>query len=136
MTLSRGTTATPSGPVSIELAPELASAMAARHFLADALIRSGLDCLVDVAVLLASELVTNAVRYTGGPVHLQIVVPQGRVRVEVTDEAPAGPRSASADSFAERGRGLLIVEALASRWGVEHLPPGKRVWFELDLEHQ
>ena len=133
MTLSRGATVTSSRPASIDLAPDLASAMAARHFVADALARRGLDCLVDVAVLLVSELVTNAVRYAGGPVHLQIVVRRGRVRVEVIDEAPDGPRSASADTFAERGRGLLIVEALASRWSVEDLPPGKRVWFELDL---
>lgn len=136
MTLSRGATATPLGPALIELAPELASAMAARHFVADALARSGVDCLVDVGVLLISELVTNAVRHAGGPVHLHIVVGQDNVRLEVIDEAPDGPRSSSAGSFAERGRGLLIVDALASRWGVEELPPGKRVWFELDLEHQ
>lgn len=90
---------------------------------------------VEDAKLLVSELVTNAVRHPSqvGQIGLEVGVAARRVRVEVSDPGggfsrpPANPPPTDATG----GRGLLIVDRLASRWGVT---PGARtrVWFELD----
>jgi hypothetical protein len=58
-------------------------------------------------------------------------VDPARVRVEVTDARSAAPRLLGADGMREHGRGLAIVDALATRWGTEHLGTHKTVWFEL-----
>jgi anti-sigma regulatory factor (Ser/Thr protein kinase) len=92
--------------------------------------------LRDIALLLSSELVTNALRYgNGGGICLTVRQTPHVVRVEVQDANPAAPQlSRNLDGTAERGRGLHIVDSLATRWG--HTPSadpaGKTVWFELD----
>lgn len=91
--------------------------------------------LYDLA-LLVTELVTNSVRHAGiGPasaVGLEVVVRPGRLRAVVSDPGPGfEPEVADPDDLDEGGRGLFIVEQLASRWGVETEAPGTRVWFEL-----
>jgi anti-sigma regulatory factor (Ser/Thr protein kinase) len=83
--------------------------------------------------LLVSELVTNAVIHAGlsadEEVELRITA-NGRLRVEVSDRGGGDP--AVADSVErDGGRGLLLVEALSSRWGMEG-DDGTRAWFELD----
>lgn len=90
--------------------------------------------LLDRTVLLTSELVTNAVRHGRGPIQLQVVEDVDRLRVEVTDgepRLPDGPGKPAEDE--ERGRGLLILDQLADRWGSHPRGtlPGKVVWFEL-----
>ena len=90
---------------------------------------------LDVAVLLTSELVTNAVRHGAAPITLRLYRDAG-LRVEVRD---AGPPLGSVvrgarDHMAEGGHGLPLVEALASSWGSavhDDLPAGKTVWFEM-----
>ncbi len=91
----------------------------------------GLDVL-DVIVLLTSEVVTNAVLHARTEARLTVVVSYGSVRVEVIDGEPREPvpRVAAVDDTS--GRGLQLVDALSSRWGVESLADGKRVWFEVD----
>jgi anti-sigma regulatory factor (Ser/Thr protein kinase) len=87
-----------------------------------------------VAVLLVSELVTNAVRHAGSTLTVAVAIGRAAVRVEVRDRSPRLPalrESTGGDD--EWGRGLVLVDALASRWGAERLPSGKRVWFELDV---
>jgi len=92
--------------------------------------------LIDDAVLVVSELVTNVVRYSdSGPEPIAelvlLAVPGGAVRIEVHDcgQYPLKPRtSRMAD---ESGRGLKVVAAVASRCGVDVTPSGKRVWCEL-----
>ena len=83
--------------------------------------------------LLVSELVTNAVRHAGGDAVRLVVALQGsRLRIEVHDPGrgftlkppPEDPMRAS-------GWGLVLVEELADRWGVDH-SPRTRVWFEMD----
>ena len=109
---------------------------AARHFLADTLHRWQVTAaVVDLATLLTSELVTNAVRYGRGLVRLSIRTEPPAVRVEVHDDNPALPTlGPETDAAAEGGRGLRLVDALASRWGAEpHPGNGKDVWFEIDL---
>jgi anti-sigma regulatory factor (Ser/Thr protein kinase) len=88
---------------------------------------------VDTALLLTSELVTNAVIHGHSDVQLQVCTNGGLLRVDVGDDNSRLPRRQPADPNALDGRGLAIVELLATRWGVDEEPIGKTVWFELDL---
>ena len=87
------------------------------------------------AKLLVSELVTNAVRHprSNGLIELEVAVASKRVRIEVSDPGAgfSKPRVGAPPHDTVGGRGLLIVDRVASRWGVT---PGRRtrVWFELD----
>lgn len=119
---------------SIELPRRPSSARYARKFVHRVLQQLGAGAVADVAVLLASELVTNAVLHGEGGVTVTVVPGEGRVvRIRVSDEddAPPQPREASTDDTS--GRGLRLVEILASRWGSDPATPdrGKVVWFEL-----
>jgi hypothetical protein len=67
------------------------------------------------------------------PLRLQLRGTGSFLRVAVTDESPRLPAPRNQEPLAEGGRGLRLVELLASRWGVEPLPLGKRIWFEVDL---
>ncbi|MFI1868805.1 ATP-binding protein [Streptomyces jumonjinensis] len=90
----------------------------------------------DALTVIASELVTNAVIHTGTrriSVSLRRTA-QRTVRLTVTDSSPrvpATPDAAPEDD--EHGRGLLLVDALASRWGSQPTATGKRMWAELDI---
>jgi anti-anti-sigma regulatory factor len=87
--------------------------------------------LVDQAVLVADELVTNAVRYADGEqLRLNVEMLSGRLRLAVHDANPRLLRLAMPlDPQAEGGRGLLLVEQLTANWGVQHPPQGgKVVW--------
>lgn len=90
---------------------------------------------LDVACLLASELVSNAVLHGGGTIVLSVARDGENVRVEVFDESPALPVVMDGQPLREHGAGLRLVVALASSWGHtgrEDSRPGKRVWFALD----
>jgi anti-sigma regulatory factor (Ser/Thr protein kinase) len=88
--------------------------------------------VVDVAELLTSELVTNAIRHGASGFELTITVEQN-IRVEVRDEGAGRPSVVSAGPQDPSGRGLGIVEALSSAWGVIDAADGKTVWYELSL---
>lgn len=104
----------------------------ARGFLKDVLDRSEEHPLVDVASLLVSELVTNAVLHAASAVELTVRCQQGRVRVEVADASPATPQRRTYKEEATTGRGLEMVELLAEQWGVDtSAGGGKAVWFEV-----
>ncbi len=89
------------------------------------------------ALLLVSELVTNAVRHGRAPAHLDLTVEADVIRVSVHDSAPELPKERTPGLGDFSGRGLVIVATLASSWGVEVVGApddgevGKRVWFEL-----
>ena len=89
--------------------------------------------VADVATLLASELITNALRHGTGEITVLVTPVRGAVRVDVADESPVPPRARNARWEDEGGRGLLIVERLATTWGMEPLPQGrgKSIWFTL-----
>ena len=83
-------------------------------------------------MLLTSELVANAVRHAPPPLHLSAEITPAVIRVEVHDGGgTAVPAPRTAQRSDRNGRGLAIIEALASRWGTEHTKTGKVVWFEL-----
>jgi anti-sigma regulatory factor (Ser/Thr protein kinase) len=112
----------------------LAAPALARRYLASKAAAWPADVL-ELVVLLTSELVTNAVVHGLSPVQLMLIDDGLRLRVEVSDgetrSLPLAPRRpAQVDAS---GRGLLIVDRLADRWGARprHRPPGKIVWFEL-----
>jgi anti-sigma regulatory factor (Ser/Thr protein kinase) len=95
------------------------------------------DAPVDpgVAVLLASELVTNAITHEPGPsITLAITCFPGWLRVDVHDTCPAVPVLVDACPDAETGRGLMLVAALAADWGVYRTPAGKAVFFTLSFD--
>ena len=87
--------------------------------------------LADDAVLVTSELVTNAVEHGGGSVDLELAVEADRVRISVTSQAGATePRRETADADSDGGRGLAIVEQLGE-WGWHRRGDRLSVWAEL-----
>jgi two-component sensor histidine kinase len=91
--------------------------------------------LEETAVLIVSELVTNAVRHasTGGSlVGLRLEIAGTSVRIEVHDTDPRWPQPSTPNALDESGFGFVLVNALASKWGVSDTATGKAVWAELD----
>jgi anti-sigma regulatory factor (Ser/Thr protein kinase) len=110
---------------------------AARHSVAELLAGRGNDVTQSDTALLVSELVTNSVRHGGAAdldtIRLTVTLYPSAIRVEVSD--PVGgfqPRPVRPDPDRESGRGLGIVDRIASRWGVRTGWPA-RVWFEVAL---
>ncbi|MFC8124496.1 SpoIIE family protein phosphatase [Streptomyces sp. NPDC057302] len=115
------------------LACESASIPAGRRFLRAKLQEWGLMAQADTALLLASELLTNAFRHARGPFNLRLWHSVRELGVEITDRSTPRPRARLAESTEEDGRGLLLVEALADAWGTRPTINGKTVWFTLLL---
>jgi len=88
----------------------------------------------EVAVLLTSELVTNAILHGNGPLELRAHTEGSALRIEVRDRQPASPPVLRSDAELTEigGRGLQLVDTLADRWGWSAEAEGKVVWFELD----
>ena len=120
--------------------PEPTAVAAARRFVRETLNSwqlSGHDELVADAVLLTSELVTNALVHAGTSIQLTCRLDDAAVEVSVLDRHPArmipDPPSGSAEADRPGGRGLLLPGALSSSWGVTYAPTAKVVWFRLRL---
>lgn len=101
----------------------------ARRFVRDALRDAGVD--VDTAILLVSEVVTNAVLHARSPLRVRVTTGDGFARVAVTDGSPVPPRLHTFSHMSATGRGLRMVEQLSRAWGVETSNDGKTVWFEV-----
>jgi CheY-like chemotaxis protein len=103
----------------------------ARRFIEELL--GAWDCResLDVVRLLASEVVANAVVHAGSDVKVAVQLRSDAVRVAVTDRDPTVPAMRSPDVTEESGRGLALVDALSSVWGIDPIPGGKHVWFEV-----
>ena len=97
--------------------------------MAEPLEKWDLASMVDTTQLLASELVTNAIRYAEGPVTLRLIK-EGALVCEVFDSSPALPKLQHVAKDDECGRGLQIVSKLSGRWGARRIPAGKVVWCE------
>jgi anti-sigma regulatory factor (Ser/Thr protein kinase) len=119
-------------PVRLTLPPELRSIRAARAFVAQRCAAARLtDDQRDDALLLTSELVTNAILHGRSEVCVEVQERGQLLRVSVFDENSRHPQPVDEDPDALDGRGLALVEALARSWGVEDRRLGKAVWFEL-----
>lgn len=92
---------------------------------------------LDDALILTSELVTNAIRHGRPAVTLAVALEPSALTVIVTDTSPDLPPLAPAKPPVDSpgGRGLVVVDALADQWGItpQHANPGKAVWFALHL---
>ncbi|MET9495211.1 SpoIIE family protein phosphatase [Streptomyces sp. NPDC006552] len=115
------------------------SVATARSFVRDTLQGWGHADIVDDAVVLTSELVTNAVVHAGTAAEVLCLRAEDHVRIEVSDRYPEReiPLQSSAIAMSspdrEGGRGLQLCAALAGRWGVDYSATHKRVWFQIDL---
>jgi len=117
-----------------QLPPRAQAVAEARELTRAALLSWRLEHLGDLATLLVSELVTNALTHARSEMTLELTRRPDLLRVSVTDASPDSPRRRQAGLAAEGGRGLHVVAELASGWGIEQLPSGKRVWAEIAIE--
>ncbi|TDD31601.1 ATP-binding protein [Actinomadura sp. KC06] len=142
--------------VSFTVRPDPESVTAARHFAVSRLIEWGVPELADDVGLVVSELVTNALRHSGGTsrgrsgddvhregvyddpadplgsapsaIRLRLSLEQPWLLCGIMDASRAAPRRREPDYIAETGRGLHLVESFSDRWGWRALPQGKVVW--------
>lgn len=112
----------------------------ARSFIASTLAAGTRGCLVDadVAMLLTSEVVTNAILHTssgaGGTVTVAVAAAPDGVVIKVIDDGAAGAPVVKEEVFAANGHGLFLVQQLAARWGYLRDPAGTTVWFHLPAD--
>lgn len=85
----------------------------------------------EVAELLVSELITNALTHGRSPIRLRLKTWHGTLRCEVTDHQAALPQARPLSPDSEAGRGMHLVDLLSERWGVQSKAYCKTVWFEL-----
>jgi CheY-like chemotaxis protein/anti-sigma regulatory factor (Ser/Thr protein kinase) len=118
----------------LELPLDLTSPRRARQFLLSNCARWGCGPVVDTAELVVSELVTNAISHGRSRCELRLGLSGSALRVEVTDHGGGTPDPLVASDVDEHGRGLLLVSAVATAWGVEAVPgDGKLVWAQIAL---
>lgn len=124
-------------PAHVELAvlEDARSVHQARRFVQAHLSRWSVDAdVTGDAVLVTSELVTNALRYGCGPRRLELDLAADRLRIAVDDAGDGRPRPRQPVLDQEGGRGLALLEAVSEKWGTDDRPAaGKRVWCELVL---
>jgi anti-sigma regulatory factor (Ser/Thr protein kinase) len=126
----------------VRLATGPAAPAEARRRVRDAIRSWRVPVDLDAALLLTSELVTNAIRHEAGQeagqgaqaLMLAIASSRGRLRVDVHDTSRSLPAVAEVPADAETGRGLLLVETLSDEWGFYRTPAGKAVYFTLASE--
>jgi len=120
--------------VKVDLPPEPRSATRARQLTREQLAASCPEQAVEVAALLVTELVSNAILHARTDIVLIVDVAPGRVVLRVRDGSHIAPVVRSYGSEAATGRGIALVEQLASEWGVERSDEGKEVWCRIDYD--
>jgi PAS domain S-box-containing protein len=96
----------------------------------------GLEETAFVTELVASELVTNAIRYAEGPIHMRIIRDQHALICEVSDATTTAPHLRYARSGDEGGRGLYLIAQLTRRWGTRFSDTGKTIWTEQEIQDE
>lgn len=114
-----------------ELSVGVTAPAQARRFLAEAGCPEHATRLLESAVLLVSEMVTNAVRHGAPPLFVEVDCDGLSIQVRVRDGGINLPSSRAARADDEGGRGLALIEVLSDDWGVEPDDDGKTVWFRL-----
>ncbi len=117
-----------------EFRRDIRTPRAARVFLDDVLHGWGHVAIPEDARLVLSELVTNAVIHARSPFSVSVGAGDSTVRLAVHDQSPAQPSMSEPDPLTPSGRGLQLISALSSAWGVERRPPGKVIWAEVPLD--
>jgi anti-sigma regulatory factor (Ser/Thr protein kinase) len=117
------------------LPPARQAAGEARQATRKTLAAWGIGHLEEPATLLVSELVSNAIQHASAsrlPLELRLETSGAWLRIEVLDADPCLPQPRTADELDESGRGFVLVEAIADKWGASPAAAGKTVWAELD----
>ncbi|MFF5403293.1 PAS domain S-box protein [Streptomyces misionensis] len=125
--------AAPLAAVTTQLPATAAAVPEGRAFLRRTLVSWECPEPADDALLLLSEILTNAVRHAEGPVGLRLCRTATELTVEVGDHSPQLPRPRHATGDDESGRGLFLVRTLADSWGVRPTDEGKTTWFTLKV---
>ncbi|MFF0483346.1 SpoIIE family protein phosphatase [Streptomyces sp. NPDC004435] len=115
-----------------ELPSDPALVARARAMAAEQLGRWGLDDLAFTTELVVSELVTNAIRHSSGPIGLRLIRDRSLI-CEVSDSQHTSPHARYAGNDEEGGRGLFMVAQLTEHWGTRYMPTGKTIWAEQAL---
>ncbi|MFF3559561.1 SpoIIE family protein phosphatase [Streptomyces sp. NPDC002574] len=131
--LARTLSFNPTRVASWTLPNDRTAARSARHMAARQLTQWGQEGLQDSTQLIVSELVTNAVRHSTGPIGLRLVQHQG-LTCEVFDTDAAFPCLRHPHATDENGRGLFLITQLSRRWGARPESGGKVIWTEQDLD--
>lgn len=118
----------------IDAQPTASAAAEVRDGLRGAIAESPFAARLDDVLLATTELVTNAVLHGRSPITVSLSLGPESLRVAVQDGSAVSPTFSYLDPTAMTGRGLMIVAALAERWGVEPVEGGKCVWIEVDRE--
>jgi two-component sensor histidine kinase len=106
----------------------------ARRFVAERLVATDLDHLVDTVGLIVSELATNAVRHAHSPFRVSLAREEDQLLLVVRDESSAPALLGEGEPSAGGGRGLQLVSTLSREWGVTpHARGGKSVWARIDI---
>jgi PAS domain S-box-containing protein len=113
------------------LAPHPSSVALARRLVRDLAAGTEHEPLLEKAVLIVSEVVTNALLHAGTPIDLAVSIGERGIRVEVGDGSPHLPVRRRYAPTAGTGRGMLMLEELVDDWGVSRRRNGKTVWFEV-----
>jgi anti-sigma regulatory factor (Ser/Thr protein kinase) len=118
--------------LAVTFEPDPARVQELRRHVADALVEAVPLPARESIVLLASELVTNAIVHARPPYQLRLVQDRGVVRLAVSDGGGPGAIVVQAPGPTDLGgRGLYLVDALATGWGVDERPGLRTVWFEV-----
>jgi anti-sigma regulatory factor (Ser/Thr protein kinase) len=123
----------PLASAAIMLRPEPQAVAAGRRFVQRTLTEWGQPGHVDNAYLLVSEILTNAVHHARTAIGLRVYHTTREIVAEITDDSTHPPRRLLPQPDDENGRGLMLVEAVASDWGSRTAETGKAVWFTLAI---
>jgi DNA-binding NarL/FixJ family response regulator len=115
----------------LDLPQRLSSVGAARKFITDKLTEWDLEQVLDDALLVGSELATNAITHAGSQCRLRLSLSAATLRIDVLDRGEGTPEPQPVSETREYGRGLHLVDAVTTAWGLELVPGGKLVWAEL-----
>ena len=117
--------------VTRQLPADVQAGRTARRVLDEVCTRWRLEELREAALVIATELVTNAVDHVGTPIELCVTVRHGVLRIEVSDHSDVLPVPLDLAPGATQGHGLRLVDSMASHWGALNTTWGKTVWAEL-----
>ncbi|WP_443054321.1 SpoIIE family protein phosphatase [Streptomyces sp. IBSBF 2435] len=115
-----------------EVPTDPAAVATVRNGASDQLTAWGLDDLAFTTELILSELITNAIRYTTGPIDVRMLLDRTLI-CEVADTSSTSPHLRYAATTDEGGRGLFLVAQLAEHWGTRYTKAGKIIWVEQRL---
>ena len=118
----------------LDLPKSLVSASLAREFVAETLDAWGVSTIRDAALLVTSELAANALTHADSDFQVQLSLTAGSVRIDVVDHGEGAPEPQPRSMSEEHGRGLLLIDAMATAWGIDDADgDGKAVWAEISL---